>query len=587
MSTPNKKVTIIGGGIAGLSAAHELAERGFHVTIYEANDDIGGLARSKRSAQDNGIPTEISWRGYGPYYKNVFEMMSKIPLAGKQNTVYSNLSRPIKFITPLNTIHPGTPDTVRAIDMSTFNDRRTLMWTFIKHLTASEARNKEYAKINAADYLKPKLTAPTYEFVTSLIGPWIGIDPQRASLFHVGNFFKFCAFSGNPMYHEADLDGPGWRHGTCGDCRDSSQYCKNCSDRWLVLNQPTSEGWFDHWKEYLQEMGVVINLNHKAIQLKSEDSNITDIEIINTNTDEQITVESDYYILATNPFAAARIVEDSGLSHLPQLSLLSPLTSEGPQLQLAFFIAFEDEIKMPESQLGITIQDSPFNLTLYSQDDLWASKMKPQVSLGDGVKSLWSGTACISYIPGILYDKPFSKLTKEEFFDEIIAQIKASEEFMALISDANGADFGDFKILTMTTWDTWVFPKDADETLYTAEDPKWVTTTKTAQYTPTTSTELHNLFLAGTHVKTTASFSSMEAACESGRIAANSIVERFSDKVDVNNHKLPGWMTSLQAIDGVLYKLRLPNVSDVIAFVLTGIIIFILYILVIKILKRM
>jgi uncharacterized protein with NAD-binding domain and iron-sulfur cluster len=41
-----KKVVILGGGVAGMSAAHELAERGFDVRVYEARDIPGGKARS-------------------------------------------------------------------------------------------------------------------------------------------------------------------------------------------------------------------------------------------------------------------------------------------------------------------------------------------------------------------------------------------------------------------------------------------------------------------------------------------------------------------------------------------------------------
>ena len=39
-------VLILGGGIAGLSAAHELIERGFQVTVLEAGTIPGGKARS-------------------------------------------------------------------------------------------------------------------------------------------------------------------------------------------------------------------------------------------------------------------------------------------------------------------------------------------------------------------------------------------------------------------------------------------------------------------------------------------------------------------------------------------------------------
>ena len=39
-------VAVLGGGVAGLSAAHELIERGFAVTVYESTARFGGKARS-------------------------------------------------------------------------------------------------------------------------------------------------------------------------------------------------------------------------------------------------------------------------------------------------------------------------------------------------------------------------------------------------------------------------------------------------------------------------------------------------------------------------------------------------------------
>lgn len=41
------KVAVLGGGVAGMSAAHELAERGFLVDVYERQPVyVGGKARS-------------------------------------------------------------------------------------------------------------------------------------------------------------------------------------------------------------------------------------------------------------------------------------------------------------------------------------------------------------------------------------------------------------------------------------------------------------------------------------------------------------------------------------------------------------
>ena len=41
-----ERVIVLGGGVGGMSAAHELAERGFEVTVYETRPIPGGKARS-------------------------------------------------------------------------------------------------------------------------------------------------------------------------------------------------------------------------------------------------------------------------------------------------------------------------------------------------------------------------------------------------------------------------------------------------------------------------------------------------------------------------------------------------------------
>ncbi|HJR92349.1 MAG TPA: FAD-dependent oxidoreductase, partial [Acidimicrobiia bacterium] len=41
------KVAVLGGGVAGMSAAHELVERGFRVAVFEKQPELcGGKARS-------------------------------------------------------------------------------------------------------------------------------------------------------------------------------------------------------------------------------------------------------------------------------------------------------------------------------------------------------------------------------------------------------------------------------------------------------------------------------------------------------------------------------------------------------------
>src|SRR5215475_8387954 len=46
--SPNRKVVIVGAGLAGLSAAYELKKLGYDVEVYEARHRVGGRAFSFR-----------------------------------------------------------------------------------------------------------------------------------------------------------------------------------------------------------------------------------------------------------------------------------------------------------------------------------------------------------------------------------------------------------------------------------------------------------------------------------------------------------------------------------------------------------
>ena len=78
-------VAVLGGGVAGLSAAHELAERGFAVTVYEQRDAPGGKARSIPVAGSGtggraDLPGEHGFRFVPGFYRHLPDTMARIPV---------------------------------------------------------------------------------------------------------------------------------------------------------------------------------------------------------------------------------------------------------------------------------------------------------------------------------------------------------------------------------------------------------------------------------------------------------------------------------------------------------------------------
>src|SRR3954447_20402546 len=89
-------VAILGGGVAGLSAAHELAERGFQVRVFERRPVMGGKARSipvpnSALAATKPLPGEHGFRFFPGFYKHVTDTMRRIPYGTHGNT-FDNLA---------------------------------------------------------------------------------------------------------------------------------------------------------------------------------------------------------------------------------------------------------------------------------------------------------------------------------------------------------------------------------------------------------------------------------------------------------------------------------------------------------------
>lgn len=54
MWPPQGRALVVGGGVAGLATAAQLAREGMKVTLFEKNSQVGGRCQSKESSKVKG-----------------------------------------------------------------------------------------------------------------------------------------------------------------------------------------------------------------------------------------------------------------------------------------------------------------------------------------------------------------------------------------------------------------------------------------------------------------------------------------------------------------------------------------------------
>lgn len=539
MLNQKKTVAIFGAGIAGLTAAHELAKLGHKVRVYESNPEAGGFFRSARRKEDNDIPSEYSWHGLGPWYHNSYEILKNIPYDEKFSLYEKILSRPIGFGLAPNEGNAQFDDSTSwSVDVKKMfrlskKDKWLWYWIMLKAWCSNNRTKIAYAKINAKKIWGKYLTKLGSDSWASCFGPWVGSDWFHVSYHQVGVFFKAQLTSRPAHFHADDEEGGPWWH--------------KARSGWLLLKGPSSEVWFDKWVSFLKTLDVEFFWEEKLYELSFDGEKIKAAFL-----ESKKRVEADIYISAINPFSMADILDRSPeLSKKPEFNLFRPLVQDGPHVQVSFRIGFSEKILWPRKRCALIIEDSAFNLTLFGQEQVWFES----IYLGKNIKSLWTVTACVSKIPGPLHHTPLENCTKEQFIEEIFFQLKQCRGLDELIKAANnGKSWTEFKIEEVEVWHEWKFSLEG----ISSPQPKWVNTTHNQAYLPNQKTTVPNLALAGAHTKTSVDVWSIEAAVESGKRAA----KVFETSVRVMNQYNPVVFRVAGWIDDVLFFFRLPNILD-------------------------
>jgi len=506
-------IVIFGGGIAGLTIAHELLKYNFSIAIIEKESIIGGMARSDIYPSRNNLRTEHSWRGYAPFYKNTFQIMSEIKLNDK--TSFDTLDPNLNFQTMETNINENKN--------TTFFDTIILLYWIIYYLCSGYKRSEENKQIGFSNLIENQISINAKKKYISQIGPGLGLDPYSASLYHIGKYIEMTLYE------------------------------TETTSNWFFTNRPTSEAWLNPWYTQLKNKGVHFYLSTELKELQFNETSV----ISSTTSNKSFTAGA--YIIALNPYAVKELYIDNKLGNDSELDKFIDITIGQPHVQISFRLGFSEKVNIYKRD-GFVFSDSNLNITLYPQDNFWIPELF-DTNINSSVKfpSLWSGVSCVTYKKSKLYpDKRCDQLTKEKFLEEVLYEISESKEFDNYIRKYNNKSFKDLNIIEKEIWYEWEFNNNKLE----SRNKKWVNTISNSNR-PGHKTHYDNLYISGSHCETGMSIWTMESAVESGKRCAISIIndKKLKNKIKLYPHNRPN--VSLYKFDDFLYDINLPNILDI------------------------
>lgn len=546
------RVAVLGGGMAGLTAAHELVERGFDVTVYESTA-LGGKARSV-SVPGTGtmgradLPGEHGFRFFPGFYHNVPDSMSRIPLPGNGNSVVDNLvslngaliSRSggradIELAIPTSpSAQPLTPDSLRdtiigivqqlgalpLTEVALFADRLLVFMT-----SSRQRREGQWENVAFWDFMRAEGRSREYQvaLVRFMTRGLIALKERVANTRTVGSMGEafILAFLGR---------------GTNGQSPAR------------MLNGPTSETWIDPWARHLTSLGVRFEIGKTVRALTLSGGRITSVTVTGADGTPG-TVTADWYVCAVPMERARELWSPEILRQAPELAGMAQLRTDwmnGVQFYLR-----ETPAIAAGTQLFL---DSPWEITSVLDSRLWDRNIAAQY--GDGAaKDILSLDVSDWDTPGILYGKPARECTIEEVLAECWAQVRDALH-----------DTGRTLLPDSIRHSSFLDPGIRETGSGLANDtPLFVNTIGSYRYRPDSKTSIGNLFLAGDYVRTDINLATMESANESGRQAVNALLDAAGvtgGRVPIQTLYQPPELDGLKRIDAARYAVGLPNVFD-------------------------
>jgi uncharacterized protein with NAD-binding domain and iron-sulfur cluster len=556
-------VAVFGGGMGGLASAHELAERGFSVTVFEPKA-LGGKARSipvphTGTGGRADLPGEHGFRFFPGFYQSVPDTMRRIPVSGNPNGVFDNLVNASQellifpggkqlYVPPsfdANGLLEGARTLATALGIAAgvpVNQIEYFVRKLLVFMTSCDARRTgEWEHLGWWDFTNAAHFSSEYQtvFGTGLTKDLVAAKGKLASTRTVGLMAEAFVYSYMAEYVPTVARQSGY----------------GAADR--LLDAPTNEAWIDPWVAHLKSIGVKFVTGYAASKLHVQGGRIAGAQVTSTTASKHPRAErvtADWYVAAM-PVEKARVLFDEPVrAAAPELALLDKLTVDYMN-GIQFFLgrAPSERIRGHVAFLG-----SPWALTSIDQGLFWHRDIAGQY--GDGtVADVYSVDISDFSTPGILYGKPAAGCTPQQIANETWAQLK------------QGLNTRSTQILSDDMLVSWfldpaiAYPVGGGPAVST--EPLLINTAGSLDDRPDASGAIPNLFLAADYVRTNVDLATMEGANEAGRQAANAILHAAgSNAKPATLGKLwqPAVLDPEFKIDAQRYAAGQPNLLDII-----------------------
>jgi uncharacterized protein with NAD-binding domain and iron-sulfur cluster len=552
-----QKVVILGGGVAGMTAAHELVRRGFAVEVYEKRSIAGGKARSlpvlepsshqrAPDAPSSGaplktwLPGEHGFRFFPRFYQHVVDTLAQIPFgAGSvaDNLIETTRVQVARFDLPpfyLPSRHPCTAGDLQVtahalsgllsgnIGLSLDETARfaTKVWQIFT--SCDERRHTEHEQISWWHFVGADQESELYQryFGHGITRSLVAAKARRASTKTIGTIFTQIVY---------DILRPGVG-----------------ADR--VLNGPTNDVWLDPWLEHLRTLGVQYHFGAEVKRICCERGLVRSATVALDG--REIEVQGDYFICAVPVERMSDLLSADLLQLDPSLSNIVQLKQAVEWMNgIQFFLTRDVPIVH-----GHTIYlDSPWALTSVSQPQFW-----PDYDLADYGDGKVAGIISVDIsnwnVKG-LNGKAARDCSAHEIATEVWEQLKRS------------LNVAGQHILRDSDLHYWFLDPDIEDTdparpgMEVNTEPLLVNYVDTWRLRPEAMTRVPNLFLASDYVRTTTDLATMEAANEAARRAVNGVLAASGSGYDpcrLWRFQEPEALAPWRAYDRVRFRQGLP-----------------------------